>query len=611
MVPLDSPSLPAFQLGSAPALDMVPWHAARPHLLANALAEAGRVAPHLMPLAARLLPRMPRRPLASQTIRAITRDRASSPMLLDDAITCPWLAMDAEDARNVLAWDLDHDEALELCEDLARRGSPVPDLMIDPWSGRAHAVLPLRTPVLYREGARVGPQILADLAGRMMAAALRATFLPRRALLKSPWGLVKDLIGTRVLRGPRPAVPVLWDAYQAAATGLMWHTIPGTGAAELRAVIAALADDFGEEAASPEARRHFRKRRPEPSALGRNCALFDLVRFWAYDHVERDGGRILDEALRINAGFFNPLPASEVAATARSIARFMVTRYRPRAVANTDGPNRGRDADTKGADLRSRRAIAGRRSGAQNRADTDARIASAEVRLRAVGGPITLAAIAAEAGISDRTLRRRGLRTNGALSGLAAGAAPGAPQGTPLPESLNFSLSPSPPLPPDPDARLGAVLTALAIVVERVARPGAEAPTVPEVPADLAGHPEVRCLRRLAIDAAADARRRAGARTARAEAASRRADMVARLRADPSAAWAWWRAMVAALDEEWDLREEEAADDPGRLDLVRCRREATMRARWSQWAAARREVAPAQRRGIPDVPDSFDRLIPW
>ena len=60
---------------------------------------------------------------------------------------------------------------------------------------------------------------------------------------------------------------------------------------ELGEIVAALADDYGEAAASIPARRWTRDR-GEPSALGRNCMLFDLTRWWAYDRVERDADTI-------------------------------------------------------------------------------------------------------------------------------------------------------------------------------------------------------------------------------------------------------------------------------------------------------------------------------
>jgi hypothetical protein len=42
----------------------------------------------------------------------------------------------------------------------------------------------------------------------------------------SPWGRTENLIGQRLCRGSSPALPLLWEAYLAANTELMWHTEP-------------------------------------------------------------------------------------------------------------------------------------------------------------------------------------------------------------------------------------------------------------------------------------------------------------------------------------------------------------------------------------------------
>ena len=281
-----------------------------------------------------------------------------------------------------------------------------PILVIDPHSGHSHAIFPLRTPVITSPGAHLGPPILLDLAGQLLAATLSGTLLPQRALAKNPFGRAENLIGQRRLRAPIPAVPAVWDAYEAAETGLMWHTEPGDmHAYELREIVAALVDDYGEAIVRRGVRRAVHKNRPDPSSLGRNCFLFDAVRFWSYDRAERDGGAILDEAQRVNADFEVPLPANEVAATAASIARFMNGRFRPRTGA--DG-RRGRDRDA-GVDLdrRGRLDVSGRVSAASRADATDAALQAACTRIRAAGRPLTQAALAAEAGRSLSTVKRR------------------------------------------------------------------------------------------------------------------------------------------------------------------------------------------------------------
>ena len=286
---------------------------------------------------------------------------------------------------------------------------PRPVLIADPYSGRSHAVFRLASPVLVSGGGKMGPRFLLDLAGRMLAAALRGTVLPHRTLIKSPWGLELALIGARLRRTPTPATPAVWDAYEEFGSPLMWLTVPGDHHAfELREIIDALAGDFGAAVTSPAARRHFRRRRAEPSALGRNCALFDLTRWWAYDLAERDGGAIQGQAERVNAGFPNPLPANEVAATARSIARFMQAKYRGGGgVGGPGGGRRGRDREA-GGDLPpdERKALAGRATAAARKTASADKIRAATEALQAKGERVTQAAVATLAGVSLLTVKR-------------------------------------------------------------------------------------------------------------------------------------------------------------------------------------------------------------
>lgn len=69
----------------------------------------------------------------------------------------------------------------------------------------------------------------------------------------------------------------------------------------------------------------------EVSGLGRNCAMFDTVRFWAYKAIrahlslgfDRWHSEVLEQAKNANAAFIQPLPYSEVKATAKSVARWV------------------------------------------------------------------------------------------------------------------------------------------------------------------------------------------------------------------------------------------------------------------------------------------------
>lgn len=69
----------------------------------------------------------------------------------------------------------------------------------------------------------------------------------------------------------------------------------------------------------------------EVSGLGRNCMLFDTVRFWAYKAIREHLGsgldiwyqEVLERSKTANGAFLEPLPYSEVKATAKSIAKWV------------------------------------------------------------------------------------------------------------------------------------------------------------------------------------------------------------------------------------------------------------------------------------------------
>jgi len=70
--------------------------------------------------------------------------------------------------------------------------------------------------------------------------------------------------------------------------------------------------------------------REQENGLGRNCTLFDTVRKWAYKAIRDNRGSrwevwldsVTRQAMSANMMFSEPLPYSEVKATAKSIAKF-------------------------------------------------------------------------------------------------------------------------------------------------------------------------------------------------------------------------------------------------------------------------------------------------
>lgn len=77
-----------------------------------------------------------------------------------------------------------------------------------------------------------------------------------------------------------------------------------------------------------------RRARREVAGLGRNCTLFDDLRHWAYQNLNKHQGDFDSwlKALGRRAGAFNtfphPLPRQEVAGIAKSVSRWVWTRYK-------------------------------------------------------------------------------------------------------------------------------------------------------------------------------------------------------------------------------------------------------------------------------------------
>lgn len=366
-----------------------------------ALRIAAATAPNLQHLACVVLPLMPRMPRASQNLRAITRDHASAPMPLHMAIGCVWMAWDSATHQNALFVDIDHSDAFDLWLDLPENIRPT--LVIDPWSGRAHGMLPLTTPVCLTAAGREEPRELASFACRLLAAALGGTAMPPGSLAKSPWGTRRDLIGSLRRVEPTPMHPERHA--EAEAAGLTWWTLPGAGRVELRTVVAALRPRYEFDAApSTSFRWRARHRDPEDSR-GRNCTLFNASRYWAYANEEQDGYAIHCEATRLNGKSAVSLPAAEVAGLARSVTRFMNGKWAPQF---GTGGLRGRDALlTQGLSPRDAQSVAGTRTTEVRRDRTDEALRVGLAALEAGDQRVTQLTLATAAGVSLSTVKRR------------------------------------------------------------------------------------------------------------------------------------------------------------------------------------------------------------
>lgn len=403
-------------------------HKHRPIMLAKALRVAHVIDADLDDLAGNWLPRTPPHVETSDNMRTITEAPSSWEQPLYRALGNGWIGLNPRSAVNAILFDIDNSDAPDRREELAELGAPIPDIMQDWWSGRAHAALWLDPPVWLPSATPKTKKTLA-FARSLMAAALDADLMPPTNLAKSPWAQASKLGGLRLYRGEAPASEIVWDAYVASGTDRLWNTVRGSGPTGLLEVIEALASEYADIAARRPISRP--RQRGEPSSRSRIEYVFDLTRWWAYDHAERDEQAILAQAELVNAGLADPLPPRPLLSTARSIARFMRERYRPRTRVRV---NRGRDGDAAAdLDMLHRRQLAARRSAQANRDGTDTALAAALVRLQAAGKPISQSTLAREAGLSLRTIKSR-WRTLVAMPGVGQNGAykEMPPKGTPL-----------------------------------------------------------------------------------------------------------------------------------------------------------------------------------
>ena len=375
------------------------WHLDRPATLDRAIGAAKRAAPNLSSLADWLLPHLPKRTLASRNIRCTGTEHYSEDASLGYAITLPWFATDNETYSNAINIDADHDQLIERCEYLKQNfGIPLPVMVLDPWTGYGHASFQLAAPVHI--GSAKANRYLR-FAGTLIALALGATLMPRRALIKSPWGLAGNFGGERRRRTTEPCW--IWQVHQASRSPLAWYTHPDDmQAIRLDDIVAALEPAYGVTARALRPPKQANAGR-EPSTLGRNCGLFDSVRFWAYNHHCSDAAAILAYASEINAATFRePLGHREVADVAKSIARYMATH-------DGRGRSRGRDARAGlGLTTAEKQTLSATKTSDAKRAKTDNAIATAWLKLTATGHKVTQAALAAASGFCLRTIKARG-----------------------------------------------------------------------------------------------------------------------------------------------------------------------------------------------------------
>ena len=198
----------------------------------------------------------------------------------EDALQCSHIALN-QFYKKFIALDIDQPWAAFLWEE---RVMPVPSLVVtSPDTGRCHYLYALETPVIYTEAGRRAPQRLYEAVD--LGLTHRATADPSYA------GLV-----TKNPLHPR------WKVIQ--------HNV---------------SYDLKQLAEYVDLTRHKIDR---TNSQGRNCTLFDVLRFWAYREVrlysrfEAWQTACDDKAIYINSSFSESLPAKEVLSTSKSIGKW-------------------------------------------------------------------------------------------------------------------------------------------------------------------------------------------------------------------------------------------------------------------------------------------------
>ena len=235
---------------------------------------------------------LPLWPLASDDLReGIYR------MSRESALGKRYIEANPKAISNLLVVDIDHDDAA-LRAVWGSHGM-VPNAIVEnPANGHAHAVWALASPFTRTEYARRKPLAFA-------AAVVE--------------GLRRRVDGDKGYSGLITKNPEHED----------WRAEWWTD--ELYS-LGQLAEALGDHMPPPGWKR---TRRKEPVGLGRNCAIFETARTWAYREIRNHWGNpdglslaILTEVHLLNAGYPEPLPDGEARAIANSISRWITTKSR-------------------------------------------------------------------------------------------------------------------------------------------------------------------------------------------------------------------------------------------------------------------------------------------
>ena len=269
---------------------------------------------------------LPLWPLASDDLRQGIYRTARS-----EARGRRYIEANPQAVSNLLVVDVDHEDALMRA--LWDRKDWLPNAVVEnPANGHAHAVWALQEPVTRTEYARRKPLAFAAAVTE---------------------GLRRSVDGDAAYSGLITKNPEHAD----------WHA---SWTSDRLYSLGELAERLEEAGHLPPASWR-RTRRRNPVGLGRNCAIFETARHWAYREIRHHWGdsaglraAILAHVQELNAEFSEPLPANEARDIAHSIHRWITTQSRMwqdgpviyEATFSTIQAARGRKGGTKSGEKR-------------------------------------------------------------------------------------------------------------------------------------------------------------------------------------------------------------------------------------------------------------------
>ncbi len=295
--------------------------------VAKGLNKAAAARPGLADLGDLLLPRIPGMVRVSDNIKGVGGQPTSWVEPIRYAVGRPWIAFNNDRFVNAITIDCDHDD-MDLVDGLVWKSDLAPPLIVsDMATGRYHATWLLSAPVHVYAGAARKPQRALALARALLTTALKGDPAYNNSLTKNPFARKNSLTGPLKRKANAlydESVVAAWEAQ----TFLWGVDDRGMRPCELTDIIKCLRDDY--EPSWP-GRKNIKLVR---NSEGRNTTLFDTIREWSYKHYDTYYGDFFAELLRVarqvNSEFERPLKDGEVYSTAKSVHKFMRTKWNGR-----------------------------------------------------------------------------------------------------------------------------------------------------------------------------------------------------------------------------------------------------------------------------------------